>query len=242
MKKSIVYSLAVVLAVSVLFSCNNKKGGNTSNAKLKTELDSASYAIGWKAGEVFRQSGIDKGDPKVLLNEEAYLMGLYDCMSKDSGFAIDDKDIDRVGGQYIAKLRSKIGKDLAAKTAKMFEENGKRKGVVTLKNGVQYEVVKTGAGVSPTLSDSVSIQMIMKDHTDKELQNTYKRGRPLTAVLGQIPVIGLKDVLQLMPVGTIVKMWLPAAYSYIGVDERMSQDPIYSNSYEYYEVELLKVN
>ena len=66
-------------------------------------------------------------------------------------------------------------------------ENQKKKGVVTTKSGLQYELLKKGNGQKPKAADKVKVDYIGKLIDGTEFDNSIKRGEP--AVFGVDQVI-----------------------------------------------------
>ena len=84
---------------------------------------------------------------------------------------------------------------------------------MTLPDGLQYEIIKKGTGPVPTARDTVKANYIGTLLDGKEFDNSYKRGEPLT-----IPVTGVikgwTEALQLMPVGSMWKLYIPSDLAY----------------------------
>jgi FKBP-type peptidyl-prolyl cis-trans isomerase FklB len=94
-----------------------------------------------------------------------------------------------------------------------FEENRKRQGVVTLPSGLQYEIVKQGLGEKPTLADVVvcNYRGTLLDGT--EFDSSYKRNGPTTVPVKEL-IKGWSEALQLMPVGSKWKLFIPPQLAY----------------------------
>ncbi len=96
---------------------------------------------------------------------------------------------------------------------KFLAENKKRTGVFTTASGLQYEILTKGTGPQPALSDTISAHYRGALLNGKEFDNSYKRGEPLSIpVAGVIP--GWTEALQLMPVGSKWKLFIPSELAY----------------------------
>ena len=108
-----------------------------------------------------------------------------------------------------------INKSNAWKLAsgKIVEEKKKKPGVITLPSGLQYEVITKGTGAIPVATDTVKTNYIGTLIDGKEFDNSYSRGEPIT-----IPVTGVirgwVEALQLMPVGSKWKLYIPSELGY----------------------------
>jgi FKBP-type peptidyl-prolyl cis-trans isomerase len=119
-------------------------------------------------------------------------------------------------------IQEKLKENQAKKLAKVKEDgeaflaaNAKRPGVITLPDGLQYEVIKKSDSVSasPTLQDTVvtNYKGTLIDGT--EFDNSYKRGQPLTLPVGGV-IKGWTEALQLMHVGDKWKIYIPSELAY----------------------------
>lgn len=91
--------------------------------------------------------------------------------------------------------------------------NKTKMGVVTLPDGLQYKIIKAGTGQKPTLADTVTVNYVGTLVNGKEFDSSYKRGEPISfPVNGVIP--GWTEALQLMPVGSIWELYIPADLAY----------------------------
>lgn len=180
----------------------------TPAAEFKNLIDSFSYAAGYnvatnmqaqgitKLNSVMMQKGIDdvfkKNEPK--LTQEV----INGCMQKQLDiFAAEKSLADRSKG--IAYL----------------EANKKRKEVVTLPSGLQYEVIKNGDANSPTpkAADTVEVNYIGTLTDGTEFDNSFKRGQPAAfPVMGVIK--GWIEILQLMRKGDHWKVYIPSELAY----------------------------
>jgi FKBP-type peptidyl-prolyl cis-trans isomerase len=97
--------------------------------------------------------------------------------------------------------------------AKFLEENKKRTGVVILPSGLQYEIITPGTGPVPKATDTVKANYIGSLINGQEFDNSYKRGEALTIPVGGV-IRGWTEALQLMPVGSKWKLYIPSDLGY----------------------------
>lgn len=181
------------------------------------------------------------------LNVDQLLAGLISVLKKES-LAIDAID----AGEIVQKA---IEEAQAAETARMDEElkkaysdvveegeafmaeNAKRDGVVTLPSGLQYEVIRAGSGAIPTESDKVRVHY-HGTLIDQEtvFDSSVDRGEPASFGVTQV-IPGWTEALQLMPVGSKWRLYIPYNLAY-GSQDRGAIKP-FSNLI--FDVELLGI-
>ena len=92
-------------------------------------------------------------------------------------------------------------------------ENGQREGVITTESGLQYEVIVQGEGEKPNAASSVEVHYegMLLDGT--VFDSSYERGESITFPLNRV-VQGWTEGLQLMPVGSTYRFYIPAELAY----------------------------
>jgi FKBP-type peptidyl-prolyl cis-trans isomerase len=162
-----------------------------------------------------------KGDKTALTQEEA-LKVRQDFMTKLQAKRAAEEKVK-------AETNKKAGEDFLAK-------NKSKKGVTTTASGLQYEVVKAGTGPKPKDSDTVQVHYTGTLLDGTKFDSSVDRGEPTTFPLkGVIP--GWTEGLQLMPVGSKYKFYIPSALAY----GENGPGPIGPNAMLTFEVELLKI-
>jgi len=87
--------------------------------------------------------------------------------------------------------------------------NAERPGVVTLPSGVQYEVLKQGAGRTPGPNDQVTVGYEATLSNGIVFDSTTKEDGPFQMRIGDIMVPGLKEALLLMQEGDKWRVVIP---------------------------------
>ena len=90
--------------------------------------------------------------------------------------------------------------------------NAKRQGVHTTVSGLEYQVLKPGAGPKPTTADVVQVDYVGK-LTNGTQFDANPAGQPAVMPVGQV-VPGFAEALQLMPRGAKYRVWLPPQLAY----------------------------
>jgi FKBP-type peptidyl-prolyl cis-trans isomerase FklB len=97
--------------------------------------------------------------------------------------------------------------------AAFLAENKSKPGVQTTSSGLQYIVEKEGTGAKPVATDRVKVHYTGTLIDGKVFDSSVQRGQP--AEFGVTEVIkGWTEVLQLMPVGSKWKVFIPSDIAY----------------------------
>jgi FKBP-type peptidyl-prolyl cis-trans isomerase len=144
---------------------------------------------------------------------------------------------DSIINSYFAKVsENEALRDLEAGNA-FLRENGKKPGIITTKSGLQYEIIVAGSGRKPMETDKVKVNYkgILIDGT--EFDSTTQRGGPAEFPVNSV-IKGWTEALQMMPVGSKWKIYVPSniAYGERGVGRRIKP-----NSALIFEIELLDI-
>lgn len=114
-------------------------------------------------------------------------------------------------------------------------ENGKKENVVTLPSGLQYEIIKQGDGPKPSAHNTVTCHYHGTTITGEVFDSSVKRGQPASFPLNAV-IKGWTEALQLMPVGSKWKLFIPPQLAY---GNRNISREIGPNSTLIFEVELI---
>ena len=126
--------------------------------------------------------------------------------------------------------------DKIEESKKFLAENAERDEVVALPSGLQYEVIKEGSGALPTANDQVKVHYHGTLLDGTVFDSSIERNEP--AVFGVTQVIpGWTEALQLMPVGSKWKVYVPYDLAY-GAEDRGEIKPF---STLIFDVELISI-
>jgi len=193
-------------------------------------MDKVSYALGLSIGNNFQSSGIK------ALDVDDFVKGLKDVLS-DSKPAISYDEAKQVINDFFVKLQSEK-LEINKKAGEEFLNINKNKaGVVELPSGLQYQILKKGEGDKPKASESVKCHYHGTLINGAVFDSSVERGEP--AVFGVSQVIpGWVEALQLMPVGSKWRLFIPSNLAY---GERGAGEAIEPNSALVFDVELLDI-
>ena len=177
------------------------------------DFDSLSYALGLSMGNNFRASGIEKINVQDFADGVAAVFyGTQPKMSYDEAKAEIQK--------YFTELEAKQQKAAAAMAEvnekagnEFLAENAKRAEVKTTESGLQYEILKEGDGAKPAATDQVVVHDTGKLIDGTVFDSSEERGVPATFGVTQV-IPGWVEALQLMPVGSTWRLFIPSALAY----------------------------
>ena len=126
---------------------------------------------------------------------------------------------------------------LAETGADFLAQNAKKQGITVTDSGLQYEVIQSGEGLSPSRTDRVTVHYRGTLVDGREFDSSYKRGKPATFPLNRV-ITGWTEGLQLMKEGDKWRLFIP---SNLGYGSRGAGGLIGPNETLIFEVELLKI-
>lgn len=229
------------LARAVMAKSAAERKEKTANL---TEKQKLSYALGIRFGSDMKHESLDvdpdmfvqgitdvfSGSKTLLTAEEIH--GILTDLQADLKRNQASREAERVIAA--ARLAEKNKKDGNAFQA----ENKAKEGVMTLESGLQYEILKVGAGRKPKPTDTVVVHYRGTFVDGAEFDDSYKRGEPVTSPLTRA-IAGWKEALQLMPVGSKWRIVVPPALGYGAKGQAANK--IGPNATLVFEVELLRI-
>jgi FKBP-type peptidyl-prolyl cis-trans isomerase FklB len=204
-----------------------------SDVALDSDERRASYAVGYTvAGNVDGEFG-------TFLDHDAFLAGLEDSLAGRSTRLTDEQITAAMTAMRAAGEDRKVAEanaNLEAGRA-FLEENAAREGVVSLASGLQYEVIVEGDGPKPTAADTVTTHYHGTLPDGTVFDSSVDRGQPASFPVGGV-IRGWVEALQLMPVGSKWRLYIPPE---LGYGTRGAGAKIGPNQVLIFEVELLEI-
>jgi FKBP-type peptidyl-prolyl cis-trans isomerase FklB len=238
--------LLILLAVTALFasSCERMQPQKPrpaakkeiTKADLKTEDDKVSYSLGFSMGSSFKKD-------ELKMNIEIFQKGIKDGLT-GSKQILNEEEIKKTMMAFHQKMRAEKRAERMKKAEankergkKFLEGNKTKEGIITLKSGLQYKILKKGTGASPKATDTVKCHYKGTTIDGKEFDSSYKRGEPATFALNRV-IKGWTEGLQLMKEGGKWQFFIPSELAY---GKRGSGQHIGPNEVLIFEVELLGI-
>lgn len=231
MKKLSILFMGVMLVISMSFaSCSKGSGG-----KMKTSVDSLSYAYGVGLGSSIQQN---LAEFPAELNIDLFLKVFEKALRADTAdLAFSSDEAIMVFQRCMATVQAEAATKTKAEAVKFLEKNGKKAGVVTTASGLQYEVIKEGTGPKPNDSSTVSVHYHGTLLDGTVFDSSVDRGNPAQFPLNRV-IKGWTEGIQLMSVGSKYKFWIP---SDLGYGDNGGGGKIKPGALLIFEVELLKI-
>jgi FKBP-type peptidyl-prolyl cis-trans isomerase FklB len=217
------------IAFLSLTACEGQKN-KESKATLTTSNDTVSYAIGVSIGGNLKKDNLNE------INVDLIADGIKAAMKNDSSVMKTEAAQASIQS-FMMNREKKKATDNLEKGKKFLDENGKKEGVKTTPSGLQYQVIKEGTGPKPALTDKVSVHYHGTLLNGEVFDSSVQRGKPYELGVNQF-VPGFSEALQLMPVGSKYKIWVPGNIAY---GERSPGGSIGPNETLVFEVELLAI-
>jgi FKBP-type peptidyl-prolyl cis-trans isomerase len=229
MKNSIIYGLVVVMALSA--SCQQ----SGKSVKLQSNIDSVSYAIGVLVGSNnLKQLETAPGGGEI---SKEVMASAFRAASMGEEAALTDEQANELVRKFFESASQREAQKALEEGNAFLEKNKAREGVTTTQSGLQYEVITAGTGALPVATDQVRVHYHGTLIDGKVFDSSVDRGEPVVFGVNQV-IPGWTEALQLMPVGSKWKIYLPSNIAY---GERGAGGDIGPNSVLIFEVELLEI-
>jgi FKBP-type peptidyl-prolyl cis-trans isomerase FklB len=200
-------------------------------AGLKTMSDSVSYSVGVKIAQSLKTQGFDD------LNFEMIKKAFTDVKNGAKPI-LTEEAINKCLGQFQEKKNAERIMANKKEGLAFLAANAKRPGVVSLPNGLQYEVMRAGKDtIKPTIDSKVRCHYHGTLIDGKVFDSSVDRGEPITFPLRNV-IRGWQEGLPLMTVGSKWKFFIP---SDLGYGDAGTGGPIGPGATLIFEVELLGV-
>ncbi len=241
------FILVAFLFMSTTLIGQSKKELSAEVAKLKAEivelnkpkvpnLDNenkrASYGLGVLVASNVRSQGGDS------LDLESLYFGIQDVFTKKN-LQIDQEECSMIVQTYMQAAMEKKVVAMKAEEKAFLSANKLKPGVKETASGLQYQIITSGTGKTPTADDEVTVHYEGKlIGATEPFDSSIKRGEPATFGVGQV-IAGWTEALQLMKEGDKWMLFIP---SDLGYGERGAGGQIPPYATLIFEVELIKVN
>ncbi len=194
------------------------------------DKEKLSYSLGLNIAASLLKQGFEDLDAQTLGQ------AIGDVMS-GGNLKMDTHEAGAFLNDHFSKMQAKKHEG-AIKAGKDFLiANSKKEGVITLASGLQYEIMKEGAGVKPTINSTVTTHYHGTTIDGKVFDSSVQRGQPASFPVNGV-IAGWTEALQLMPLGSKWRLFVPSDLAY---GERGAGGDIGPHATLIFEVELLEI-
>ncbi|SKB54849.1 FKBP-type peptidyl-prolyl cis-trans isomerase [Daejeonella lutea] len=197
------FIVMATLCLTVSISAFSQSRQTKSPLRLTSPNDSLQYTLGAYMGQWITANGFS------VSNSELFLKGMNDVLG--------NKPTMVPAASIPAKLESYQKRLISSKSSQqeslLFANLRGKSGVGMLPSGIGYFVMTNGNGYRPTLTDSVLIHVKGFLPDGKLFEDTYAKNSALRGLPSTF-IPGLREVLQIMPVGSTWRVFIPAALGY----------------------------
>jgi FKBP-type peptidyl-prolyl cis-trans isomerase FklB len=225
-----------IIAVSLFFgSASFSQDAIKPTSAVKNEIDSVSYLLGVAIATNITND-LKEG------NIELILKGMGDKLKGNTELIVDPTN--QLLNSYFQKKQQEkkqqegqLGELAKAEGVKFLQENKKNKKIKVTPSGLQYEILKEGKGDKPSETSQVKVHYHGTTIDGKVFDSSVDRGEPIVFGLNQV-IKGWTEGLQLMPIGSKFKFYIPQELAY---GENSPSPAIQPYSTLIFEVELLGI-
>lgn len=174
-----------------------------ATVKLLTQADTLQYSLGAFIGQWMMKNSFN------VTNATLFKRGMDDVLLNRK-LSVTDSTIAPIVAAYqmaTQNARSRLMED------QLFAALKGKPGVGALPSGVHYLVVKIGTGVRPTAADSVEINAIGIFPDGTVFEDTFQKKKTIKTMTGSL-IPGLNEAIQLMPEGSVWRIFIPSALAY----------------------------
>jgi FKBP-type peptidyl-prolyl cis-trans isomerase len=194
MKQTLITLSAILISVSLTAQ---------EPVKLGSQADSLQYSLGVFVGQWMVNNGFD------VSNREMFNRGMDDLMLNRPRLITDSTIVPMITS-YQLSIQSERSRQMEQQ---LFADLKGKEGVGVLPSGVHYIVIKQGEGVRPATRDTVVMGVVGVFPDGTLFENSAEKGEPVRNVVSNL-IPGLSEVIQIMPEGSVWRIFIPSALAY----------------------------
>jgi FKBP-type peptidyl-prolyl cis-trans isomerase len=199
---------------------------------METDLEKVSYAVGMSIGESLKAQNLEDIDTKKLSLA-------MDTIFKNQDPLFTPEEANSIIQAYLDTKKYAAFGSLKLEGEKFLKNNKTNKEVQTTESGLQYEIIKSGNGIKPSKTDTVTVHYHGTLIDGTIFDSSVERGTPASFGVHQV-IPGWTEALQLMDIGSKYRLFIPQELAY-GANPHPG-GPIQPFSALIFEVELLEIN
>lgn len=188
-------------------------------------------------------AGFDVGSKLAPIRDEidiaTFMRGLRAGISGGKS-VLDEAELTKLRQTLTERLQKRASEQASRNDqagAAFLASNKQKKGVITTRSGLQYQVIRAGSGERPLPGSKVKVNYEGRLPDGTVFDSSYQRGEPADFPLTSV-IPGWREGVTLMPVGAKYRFWVPGELAY---GKRGSPPQIGPNQVLVFDVELMEI-
>lgn len=169
-------------------------------------MEKVSYALGLSIGNNLMGSGIKD------LNTDEFIKAVKDVLAGNKP-EMSYEEAKQVLDTFFQDLANKINEQNIKAGKDFLEKNKAQEGVVELASGLQYQILTSGSGKSPSVTNRVKCHYTGMLLDGTVFDSSVQRGEPAEFGVNQV-IAGWTEALQLMKEGDKWRLFIPSDMAY----------------------------
>ena len=170
------------------------------------KMKDVSSSLGLLIGNNMKSQGFEG------LDAEAFAKSMQDALGRE----VSDQELAEANETVNTFMQSKQEskhEDNKLEGEKFLAENKKREEVKVTESGLQYEIIEKGDGAIPGAEDKVKVHYHGTLINGEVFDSSVDRGEPISFPVNGV-IQGWQEALQMMPVGSKWKLYIPYDIAY----------------------------
>ena len=173
---------------------------------MQTELEKVSYAVGMSIAESLKNQSLEDIDTQIIAEAmNDIFRGEKPKLSQEEANNSIQTFLDNKRNEDFAQIKTEGELFLLA--------NRQKEGIQATSTGLLYEILIDGAGLKPSATDTVTVHYHGTLIDGTIFDSSVQRGEPASFGVHQV-IPGWTEALQLMPVGSKYKLYIPQELAY----------------------------
>ncbi|WP_077403417.1 FKBP-type peptidyl-prolyl cis-trans isomerase [Cellulophaga omnivescoria] len=204
-KKDLIKEVAALKSEASILKNELNELKKAKEVNLNDSIHKFSYAFGVEIGSNLKMVGIKS------INYDVFAVAFEETLNGNEKIAkVDASDLIR---KNISELKELEAKKQRKEGELFLAENAKRESVKTTESGLQYEILTAGNGAKPTADDEVEVHYEGKLIDGTIFDSSIQREESIVFGVSQV-IKGWTEALQLMPVGSKYRIYIPQELAY----------------------------